>query len=47
MLFYIFLPILIFESAYHMNYKDLLRSGWSIFSLSVVGILISVGCIAI
>jgi len=42
MLFYIFLPILIFESAYNINYKDLIKSSYSIFSLSVVWLLISV-----
>lgn len=42
MLFYIFLPILIFESAYNMNYKDVLKSGYSIFSLSVIWLIISV-----
>ena len=35
MLFYIFLPILIFESAYNINYKDLLKSKFSILALSV------------
>lgn len=42
LLFYIFLPILIFESAYNINYKDLLKSWYSIFSLSVVWLLFSV-----
>ena len=42
MLFYVFLPILIFESAYNINYKDLLKSKISIFALSVVWLLISV-----
>lgn len=42
MLFYIFLPILIFESAYNINYKDILKSWYSIFSLSVVWLILSV-----
>ena len=42
MLFYIFLPILIFESAYNINYKDLLKSKFSILALSVFWLLISV-----
>lgn len=42
LLFYIFLPILIFESAYNINYKDILKSGFSIFSLSVIWLVLSV-----
>lgn len=41
MLFYIFLPILIFESAYNFNYKDLFKSTYSIFSLSILWVIIS------
>lgn len=41
MLFYIFLPILIFESAYNFNYKDLFKNSFSIFSLSILWVLIS------
>ncbi|MDD5770035.1 MAG: cation:proton antiporter [Candidatus Gracilibacteria bacterium] len=46
MLFYVFLPILIFESAYNINYKDLLKSIYSIFSLSIFGLILSVLTIA-
>lgn len=46
MLFYIFLPILIFESAYNINYKDILKSKYSIFSLSVIWLVLSVLIIA-
>ena len=40
-LFYVFLPILLFESAYNINYKELLRNWKSIGSLAVVCLLIS------
>ncbi len=46
MLFYIFLPILIFESAYNINYKDILKSKFSIFSLSVIWLIFSVIIVA-
>jgi CPA1 family monovalent cation:H+ antiporter len=35
-LFFVFLPILVFESAYNMNYKELLKNSKTIFSLAVV-----------
>jgi CPA1 family monovalent cation:H+ antiporter len=41
MLFYIFLPILIFESAYNINTRRMMESIRSITLLSVVGLLIS------
>lgn len=47
MLFYIFLPILIYESAYNINYKDILKSRFSIFWLSVIGLMISMFAIAL
>jgi CPA1 family monovalent cation:H+ antiporter len=47
MLFYIFLPILIFESAFNINMRKMVESAWSIFALSVVGLLISAFTIAI
>ncbi|MDD4151109.1 MAG: sodium:proton antiporter [Candidatus Gracilibacteria bacterium] len=47
MLFFIFLPILIFESAYNINYKDLLKNIAPVFALSVVGILISIVTISV
>lgn len=40
-LFYVFLPILLFESAYNINYKELLRNWKSIGMLAVGGLLIS------
>jgi CPA1 family monovalent cation:H+ antiporter len=45
-LFYVFLPILLFESAYNINYKQLLRNKASILSLAVVWLLISASLIA-
>jgi len=41
MLFYIFLPILIFESAYNINTRRMMESIRSIALLSIVGLLIS------
>jgi CPA1 family monovalent cation:H+ antiporter len=46
LLFFIFLPILIFESAFNMNIRRMLESAWSITSLAVVGLLISTFVIA-
>lgn len=40
-LFYVFLPILIFESAYNMNYRQVLKNWKSISSLAIFGLLIS------
>jgi len=40
-LFFVFLPVLVFESAYNMNYKELLKNWIVIFALAVVGLLIS------
>lgn len=41
LLFYIFLPILIFESAFNMNIRRMVESSWSIASLAVIGLVIS------
>lgn len=41
MLFYIFLPALIFESAYNMNIRRMVDSAWSITMLAIVGLLLS------
>lgn len=41
LLFYIFLPVLIFESAFNMKIRQMIESAWSITLLSVVGMLIS------
>lgn len=46
LLFYIFLPILIFESAFNMKIRQMIESAWSITLLSVVGLLISTFVIA-
>lgn len=40
-LFYVFLPILIFESAYNINYRQLLKNWRSIWILAVFWLLIS------
>lgn len=45
-LFYIFLPILIFESAYNINYRQLLKNWKSIIFLAVFWLLISTFFIA-
>ncbi|MBS8121434.1 cation:proton antiporter [Candidatus Vampirococcus lugosii] len=45
-LFFVFLPILVFESAYNINYKDLFKNGTTIFTLAFVGLLISTFTIA-
>lgn len=46
-LFYVFLPILLFESAYNMNYRHMIKSWKSITILSVFWLLISTIIIAI
>lgn len=45
-LFFIFLPTLIFESAYNMNIRDIGENVWSISVLSVVSLLIGAFFIA-
>lgn len=40
-LFYVFLPILIFESAYNMNYRQVIKNWKSISSLAIIGLVIS------
>lgn len=40
-LFYVFLPILIFESAYNMNYRQVLKNWKSISALAIFWLLIS------
>ncbi|WAR43402.1 cation:proton antiporter [Methylomonas rapida] len=42
LLFFVFLPILIFESAYNMNIRHLLENIYSIGLLAVAGLLVSV-----
>lgn len=46
LLFYIFLPILIFESAFNMNMRKMLDSAWAISSFAIVSLLISASIIA-
>ena len=41
LLFYIFLPILIFESGFNMNIRKMIDSSWTIGLLSIVGLIIS------
>lgn len=46
LLFFIFLPILIFESAFNMNIRRMVDNAWSISLLAIVGMLISTVLIA-
>jgi CPA1 family monovalent cation:H+ antiporter len=41
LLFYIFLPILIFESGFNMSIRKMIDSSWTIALLSIVGLMIS------
>lgn len=41
LLFFIFLPVLIFESGFNMNMRRMLDSAWAISLLAVVGMVIS------
>jgi CPA1 family monovalent cation:H+ antiporter len=45
LLFFIFLPMLLFESAFNMNMRRMIESGWSIILLAVVGLLVSTALI--
>lgn len=45
-LFYVFLPILLFESAYNIKYKDLLRNIRSVSALAIISLTISAFFIA-
>lgn len=47
LLFYIFLPVLIFESAFNMNVRKMVESAWSITFLSIVSLVISAVLIAV
>ncbi len=47
LLFYIFLPVLIFESGFNMNMRKMLDSAWSISLLSVVSLIVSASFVAI
>jgi CPA1 family monovalent cation:H+ antiporter len=46
LLFYIFLPMLIFESAFNMDIRKMIDSMWSISLLSVAGLVVSATLIA-
>lgn len=46
LLFYIFLPVLIFESGFNMNIRKMLDSAWAISLLAIVGLLVSTLLIA-
>lgn len=46
LLFYIFLPVLIFESGFNMNIRKMLDNAWAISLLSVVGLFVSALVIA-
>ena len=45
-LLYVFLPILLFESAYNIKYKEMLRSARSISLLAIVSLIVSAFLIA-
>jgi len=47
LLFYIFLPILIFESGFNINIRKMVDSAWSISLLAVVGLVISTVLVAV
>lgn len=47
LLFFIFLPVLIFESGFNMKIRNMLDSVWSIGLLSIVGVMISTVVIAV
>lgn len=46
LLFFIFLPVLIFESGFNMSIRKMLDSAWTISALSIITLVISVGTIA-
>lgn len=45
-LFYVLLPILIFESAYNMKYSELIKNRYSISSLAIVSLIFSTFIVA-
>lgn len=47
LLFYVFLPVLIFESAYAMNIRKVSENIWSISTLSIISLLISAFVVAV
>ena len=46
LLFFVFLPMLIFESAFNMNMRKMIENAWHITLLSVLGLLLSTFIIA-
>jgi CPA1 family monovalent cation:H+ antiporter len=46
LLFFIFLPVLIFESGFNMSIRKMLESAWTISFLSIVSLIVSVVTIA-
>lgn len=46
LLFFVFLPMLIFESAFNMNMRKMIENAWHITLLSIVGLIISTVIIA-
>lgn len=47
LLFFIFLPVLIFESGFNMNVRKMMDNIWSISLLSIVGVIVSMVIIAV
>lgn len=47
LLFFVFLPILIFESAFNMNIRRMIDSSWAVLSLSVIGLIFSTSLISL
>lgn len=45
LLFYIFLPVLIFESAFNMNIRKMVDNAWAICLLAIVGVTIAAAII--
>ena len=46
-LFFVFLPVLLFESAYNINYRHILKSWKTISSLAIFGLLLSAIIVAL
>lgn len=46
-LLYVFLPILLFESAYNIPYKDLLKNARSVSLLAIVSLVFSAGLVGV
>lgn len=47
LLFFIFLPVLIFESGFNMSIRKMLDSAWTISALSIITLVVSVATIAV